>query len=137
MFSTLTFTPSRPTVGAEIELQILDQQTGELAPGALRILHACHDEGLDGVCGEFLLSMIEVKSDVCADVSELRDNLSERLWRLRNVAKSLGYDLAFGGTHPVAKPAMAAIFPEERYQKILRQHGSMAYQEAVFGLHVH
>src|SRR4051812_10609264 len=119
MFSNLNFRSSpHPTIGAEIELQILDAKSGDLAPGALRILDACKEEGLKGVCGEFLLSTIEVKSDVCADVSALRDDLSPRLWRLRNIAKTLGYDLAFGGTHPVAKPAMAAVFPNERYQKI-------------------
>ena len=32
---------------------------------------------------------------------------------------------------------MTAIFPDERYTKIQRKQGWMAYQEAVFGLHVH
>src|SRR5436190_22383397 len=45
------------TVGVELELQILDGDggSGELSPGALRILDACEEEGLEGVDREFLL----------------------------------------------------------------------------------
>src|SRR4051794_17679179 len=67
----LDFRPSpEVTLGVELELQILDPQTGELAPGALRLLDACHEEGLEGVDGEFLLSMIEIKTGICRNVAE-------------------------------------------------------------------
>jgi carboxylate-amine ligase len=128
---------SEPTLGAEIELQVIDPETMDLAPGALRILRACEEHGVDGVTGEFLLSMLEVKSDVCASVSELRANLFDRLTRVRNAAMSVGYDLAMGGTHPFARPSMAAVSPGERYERIERMQGWLAYQEAVFGLHIH
>jgi len=128
---------STPSVGVELELQILDPETGDLAPGALRILDACEEEQLEGITGEFLLSMIEVKTDVCESTAQIRDNLFPRLRRLKNIAASLGYDLAIGGTHPFARPCMTAIFPDDRYKKIQKKQGWMAYQEAVFGLHVH
>src|SRR3954468_3643379 len=128
---------SVPTVGAELELQILDPETGDLAPGALRILDACQEEQIDGISGEFLLSMLEVKTDICQNARQVRDCLFPRLRRVRNIAASLGYELAIGGTHPFARPCMTAIYPDERYRKIQRKQGWMAYQEAVFGLHVH
>jgi len=134
----IDFTSSRAaTVGVEIELQIIDPETGDLAPGATRILDACAAEGIPGVAGEFLLSMIEVKTDVCRDIRDVRDNLFPRLRQVRNVALSLGYDLAIGGSHPFARPSMCAIAPDPRYQAIMKRQGWMAYQEAVFGLHVH
>jgi carboxylate-amine ligase len=137
-FSSAEFRGStEPTIGMELELQIVDPTTRDLAPGAPRILNGCQNHGLEGVTSEFLLCMLEVKSDVCASVAELRDNLSPRIRRLRNIARGLGYDLAMGGTHPFARPSMTAVFPGERYQEIERLHGWMAYQEAVFGLHVH
>src|SRR4051812_18765872 len=74
------------TVGAELELQIIDLDTNDLAPGALRILRACEEERVPGVSGEFLLCMIEVKSDVCRNVAGLRDNLFPRLAQVRNIA---------------------------------------------------
>src|SRR3954454_13564918 len=70
------------TLGVELELQIVDRQTGDLVPGAQRILDACAEEGLEGVDGEFLLSMLEVKTGVCRDVAEVKDQLCPLL---RNV----------------------------------------------------
>src|SRR5262245_398393 len=44
---TLRFRGSAgPTLGIELEFQIVDSQTGDLAPGAVRILKACQEEGL-------------------------------------------------------------------------------------------
>jgi len=128
---------SETTLGVEIELQILDRQTGELAPGATRILQACQDEEIDGVTGEFLLSMLEVKTDVCRNTAEVRDTLAPRLRHVHNVTQTLGFDLSIGGTHPAARASMSAVFPGERYQRLQEHQGSLAYVEAVFGLHVH
>lgn len=125
------------TLGVELELQIIDPPTAELVPGATRILDACRDEGIAGVDGEFLLSMIEVKTGVCASVAEVRAALVPLLRRVHNIAGSLGYDLAVGGTHPFGRPCTTAISPDERYQRIRKRQGWLAYQEAVFGLHVH
>ena len=134
----LTFQPSAgTTLGVELELQILDRDTGELAPGALRILDACRQLGLEGVSGEFLLSMLEVKTGRCTCVAEVRDSLFPLLRSVHNIAGSLGYALAIGGTHPFSRASMNAIFPDARYQRIRRRQGWMAYQEAAFGLHVH
>lgn len=134
----LTFRPSpAPSIGVELELQVLDAATGELAPGAQRILDACAEEDVQGVAAEMLLSMLEVKTDVCRDVAEVRDGLLPLLARVRNIARSLGYELAVAGTHPRAQPFAAAVFPDERYDRIRRKQGWLAYQENVFGLHIH
>src|SRR5262249_15225383 len=101
---------SEVTLGIELELQILDRTTGDLAPGALRVLDACAEDQVEGVSEEFLLSMLEVKTGVCRNVSEVRDSLFPRLRRVRNVAGSLGYDLALGGTHPFSRPGTGAVF---------------------------
>src|SRR5579871_749227 len=125
------------TLGVELELQILDPQTGDLVPGALRILDACEEEGVEGVSGEFLLSMLEVKTGICADVAAVRQSLASLLSRVHRIARSLGYDLAIGSTHPFSRPNTAAIFPDERYRRIQKRQGWLANHEAIFGLHVH
>ncbi|MBY0525938.1 MAG: YbdK family carboxylate-amine ligase [Gemmataceae bacterium] len=137
-FEDLTFSPSpNTTLGVELELQILNPETGDLAPGAQRILDACADEKIEGVSGEFLLSMLEVKTSVCRNVTEVRDTLGPLLCRVRNIARSLGYELSVGGTHPFARPCASAVSPDSRYQRISRKQGLLAYQENIFGLHVH
>lgn len=134
----LRFHPSAGnTIGVELELQILDPATGDLAPGSVRILKACEQEKLDHVTAEFMQSMIEVKTGVCQNVVEARDQLLSTLRKLRNIAQSLGFQLATGGTHPFNRGTSAAVFPAERYEKIQDRLAWLAYQRVVFGLHVH
>lgn len=134
----LTFQPSlEPTLGVELELQILDRESGDLAPGAVRILKLCKEESLDGVTSELMQSMIEVKTTVCRDVKEVRDQLYPLLHRVRNLASSLGYELLLGGTHPFHRSSTSVVFPEERYERILDRLAWLTYQRVVFGLHVH
>jgi carboxylate-amine ligase len=125
------------TIGVELELQILAKDTGELAPGATRILDAAAEEELMGVDGEFLMSMVEVKTGICRDTAEVRDTFFPLLRRLRNLATAVGYDLALGGTHPFSRASQSAVSPGERYQRIRKRQGWLAYHEAIYGLHVH
>jgi carboxylate-amine ligase len=134
----LTFRPSpEPTLGVELELQILDRETGDLAPGAVRILPVCADEGLDAVTAELLQSMVEVRTGVCRSVADVRDSLVPTLRRVRNIASSLGYDLALGGTHPFNRTSSSTVFPKERYTRVQDRMAWLTYQIVVFGLHVH
>jgi carboxylate-amine ligase len=134
----LTFHPSAGTsLGVELELQILDRETGDLAPGAVRLLQACREEQLSGTSAELLQSMIEVKTDVCRNVSEVRDALVPTLRRVRTLAGSLGFDLALGGTHPFNRTSSSTVFPAERYQRVQDRMAWLTYQIVVFGLHVH
>ena len=134
----LVFHPSPgPSLGVEVELQILDRETGDLAPGAVRILKACAEESLEGTSAELMQSMLEVKTGVCRSVDEVRDQLFPRIRRVRNIASSLGYELAMGGTHPFHRSSTSTIFPAERYERILDRLAWLTYQRVVFGLHVH
>jgi carboxylate-amine ligase len=134
----LTFRPSAGTsLGVELELQILDRETGDLAPGAVRLLQACRGEQLSGVSAELLQSMIEIKTGVCRDVQEVRDALVPTLRRVRTLAGSLGFDLALGGTHPFNRTSSSTVFPAERYQRVQDRMAWLTYQIVVFGLHVH
>jgi carboxylate-amine ligase len=137
-FEDLNFANSTAgTIGVEVELQVLDHQTGDLAPGAQRILDTCLEEKIDGVTGEFLLSMLEVRTGICSNVAEVRNTLVPLIHRVRTLASAVGFDIGFGGTHPFGRPAMSAVSPGERYQRIQERQAFMAYQEAVYGLHIH
>lgn len=126
-----------PSLGVELELQILDQATGDLAPGAVRILQMCQEEKVGGVAAELMQSMFEIKTGVCQNVQEVRDQLVPVLRKVRNFASSLGMDLALGGTHPFHKSSGSAVFPADRYERIMERLAWLTYQRVVFGLHVH
>jgi carboxylate-amine ligase len=82
-------------------------------------------------------SMIEVKTGICANVAAVGDEMVPALRRLRNIAGSLGLDLAVGGTHPFHRTTSSAVFPDERYERIFDRLAWLTYQRVVFGLHVH
>ncbi len=128
---------NEPTLGVELELQILDRETGDLAPGAVRILKQCQQDKIEGVAAELMQSMFEVKTGVCQNVAEVRDQLAPILRKVRIIASSLGYELALGGTHPFHRSQASAVFPAERYERIMERLAWLTYQRVVFGLHVH
>src|SRR5262245_37855707 len=125
------------TVGVELELQILDRESGDLAPGAVRILQACADEGLSGASAELMQSMLELKTGVCASVADVRSQLVPLLARVRNIATSMGFELAMAGTHPFHRMGQSVVFPDDRHQRIQDRLAWMIHQRVVFGLHVH
>lgn len=118
---------------------VLDPETGDLASGAMQILKACAQDQLvrDNVSAELMQSMIEVKTGVCQNVQDVQAALLPVLKRLRNIARSMGYDLAMAGTHPFHRTSNSAVFPSERYDRIYDRLAYMIHQRVVFGLHVH
>jgi carboxylate-amine ligase len=134
----LHFCPSpESTLGVEIELQILDRDTGDLSPGAVPIIKVCEEEKIEGVAAELMQSMIEVKTGICNSVDEARDQLFERIRRVRNIASSLGYELAMASTHPFHRTNTSTIYPDQRYERIRDRLAWLTYQRVMFGLHVH
>ena len=119
MANELTFRSSpQATIGVELEFQIIDRESRDLAPGAVRILKECAAEGIQNVTAELMQSMIELKTGVCQNVAEARQEIVGNLRKVRNIASSLGYDLAMGGTHPFHRTGSDVVFPAERYEKI-------------------
>jgi carboxylate-amine ligase len=134
----MAFHPSPDSaMGVEIELQILDRDSGDLAPGAVRVLKACEQDKVEGVTAELMQSMIEVRTGICKTVDEARDQLFARIRRVRNIASSLGFELAMGGTHPFHRTGTSTVFPAERYERISDRLAWLTYQRVMFGLHVH
>ncbi|HEV3145878.1 MAG TPA: YbdK family carboxylate-amine ligase [Gemmataceae bacterium] len=134
----LSFQSSLSTsLGVELELMILDHESGDLAPGAVPILKACESDSVAGVTAELMQSMIEVKTGVCQNVAEVRAQLLPNLRRLSNISRSLGYDLAFSATHPFHRTSGSVVYPAERYEQIVERLAWLTHQRVVFGLHVH
>ena len=91
----------KPTIGVEVELQILDNETFELASGAGDILSEFQDNL--HVKEELLDSIIEINTGVCKNVSEVISDLTEYIQKASIVAEKKGYSLASIATHPFSK----------------------------------
>ena len=125
----------RPTVGVELELQLLDPETMNLVAGAPAILQRTAD--LSHVKGELIESTIELNTDVCEDVAAVRRDLTERIAQLLVVADELGYLVACAGTHPFSKWGEQRITASERYHRLVDQCQWPARRLMIFGVHVH
>ena len=125
----------RPTVGVELELQLLDPETMNLVAGAPAILQRTKD--LSHVKAELIESTIELNTDVCEDVAAVRRDLTERIRQLLEVADELGYLVACVGTHPFSKWAEQRITDSERYRRLVDQCQWPARRLMIFGVHVH
>jgi carboxylate-amine ligase len=124
-----------PTLGIEVEYQIIDPDSGELAPGGPAILETFDQPAY--AKPELLQSTVELNVGPCKDVGEARSALKRRLAALRGVANDLGYDLIAAGTHPSSAWEAQRITENERYQSLLDRMQWPARRLMIFGVHVH
>ncbi len=124
-----------PTLGVELELQIIDPETKNLVSGAQQILSRTNNES--HIKPELIQSTIELNTDICANISAVRMDLTERLDELIKVCDELGYELASAGTHPFSKWDEQDITPIDRYHMLVDRCQWPARRLMIFGLHVH
>lgn len=123
------------TLGVEIELQLIDRETMNLAPRAEELLNAT--QHLKKVKPEFYLSTVEINTDKCADVHEVEKDLRGTLAEMNPIAEKLGIALSSTGAHPFAKYSDCIISSTERYQELIDRNQWLTRRMTVYGLHVH
>ena len=124
-----------PTIGVEVELQILDNETFELASGAGDILSEFQDNL--HVKEELLDSIIEINTGVCKNVSEVISDLTEYIQKASIVAENKGYSLASIATHPFSKWKDQSVTKSERYLHFLDRMQWPLRRLLITGVHVH
>jgi carboxylate-amine ligase len=131
----MDFTPSAAfSVGMELELQLLDPATLDLADGVLPLLETYSDRRY--VKPEFLQNTVEVVSPVAADLTELEACLRPLLIDLLQHADRLGLGVCGAGTHPFNRRP-ATYTPGERYRLMERNSGWLGQNQVTFATHVH
>jgi carboxylate-amine ligase len=132
----LTFNSSKPnTLGVEIELQIIDPETKELVSGSPQIIEKAG--GDKHIKQELFQSVIEINTDVCQNIDEVRQELNLRIGTLQNYAEECGFQLAGASTHPFSNWKDQKPYPDPRYQQLLNDIQYLARRMLTFGLHVH
>ena len=124
-----------PTLGVEVELQILDNETFELASGAGEILSEFQDSL--HVKEELLDSIIEINTGICKNVTEVVADLTEYIQMASIVADSKGYSLASIATHPFSKWKEQSVTQSERYLHFLERMQWPLRRLLITGVHVH
>lgn len=126
-----------PTLGVEVEVQLIDPASKDLRPGAIALLNAAQTIPELRVKSELTQSMIEINTTICRNAGEAGTNLKRQFGLLQEIAQQNGMEIAVAGTHPFQKWWERKIYPTERYQKILDKFQWLARRLTIFGLHVH
>jgi carboxylate-amine ligase len=135
---TIKFTASRPfTLGVEIELQILDRESLNLVPRAPEILAMVPDNLKERIKPEFIRSMLEVNTEVCSSMDEIKGSLAHLIREAEKLAQANNCFLFSASLHPFARHRDQEIFDHPRYVRIMDELQLVGRRFITQGLHVH
>ncbi|WP_456402327.1 carboxylate-amine ligase [Persephonella sp.] len=134
----LKFNPSKPfTVGAELEIQIVDLKTYHLSESSDIIFKHASENLKKLLHPELLTSMIEIVTPVCETPEEAVHYLKKAVLEIDDIGKSFGFRSAALGTHVFAKKETTHITAKERYLRLLEEFQILLKQFLIYGLHIH
>lgn len=130
-----------PSLGVEVELELVDRETGELVSAATEILTEL-GEGHPGgehpkAKHELFECTIEIITGVCDTVSEARADLESTLAEVQGAADARGLAVLCSGTHPFSVWSDQKVSPNPRYARLIQEMQWMAKRLQIFGVHVH
>jgi glutamate---cysteine ligase / carboxylate-amine ligase len=125
------------TIGVEEEFQIVDPETWELRSHVSELLTASGPALGDQIKRELHQSIVEVGTKICADVSELEQEVTRIRRELSHGAESVGLRIAAAGTHPFSRWKDQVLSPGARYENIVEELQQLARSLLIFGLHIH
>ncbi len=126
-----------PTIGVEVELQLVDAQTYELTSAIEQIIAALPPKLEARVKPELMQCYLEINTGICRDVGEVRQDLQRVLTGLYQVVDPLGVRLFWGATHPFSSWRRQEITVNDRYYMLVDLMQDIARRLVTFGLHVH
>ena len=133
----IKFNPSKePTVGVEVESQIVDKSTGDLVNIAENIVNGYGNE--ERVKHELYLSTVEVTSSPTLDTNNTYSELSSIFKDILELANKNNAGLIATGTHPFAlyeDQVITNVNP--RYEEFANKYGWAVRRLLTFGMHVH
>ncbi len=136
----ITFNSSKGfTLGVELEMQLIDSATLELAETSGEIIESSDkDEALSGfVKHELMMSNLEIVTGVCKTIDEVRADLKEKLGRVIKIAEANGTFISGGGSHPFSLARDQHITNDVRYERLKELLQLVARNFSIFGMHVH
>ena len=92
-----------PTIGVEIELQLVDDNTLDLKNISPRVLADIDKNFSKRIKYELFESMIEINTDVCNTVEEVNKDIKQTLNHLEEILKSYNTSINCSSLHPFAK----------------------------------
>ncbi len=136
--STVHFTANdKPTLGVELEVQLIDPETFELKNCILDVLKNVPEEFRNSIKPEIMQSYLEINTKVCDTVADAEEDLRKKVKVADEAAASVGARLLWGATHPFSAWHKQLLTPDERYKRLCENLQDTARRLVTFGLHVH
>ncbi len=128
---------SRPTLGVEIELNLVDAESLALRSGVGPILASLPTELRGAVKPELFQCYLEINTSICNTVDDVERDLTTKVRVVERLAAAQGLRLFWGGTHPFSSWQEQEVTPEPRYLGLVDLLQETARRLVTFGLHVH
>ncbi|WP_417849163.1 carboxylate-amine ligase [Thalassoglobus sp.] len=126
-----------PSLGVEVELALVDKQTGALRSACPDLINALSKNDREAAKPELMECYVEINTDVCQTVGEAHQQLWSQLKTVQSAADTVGIDLLWSGTHPFSSWQNQQVSNKDRYNRIVSLLQDTARQLVTFGLHVH
>ena len=108
-----------PTIGVELELQLVDAETLALSNSISEVLEGLPEEINARVKPELMQSYLEINTGICRTVSEVQTDLSATLDQVAMKADTLGLKLFWAATHPFSSWRDQKITVNDRYYRLV------------------
>ena len=125
------------TIGIEEEYQLIDPKTRELTSYISEILEQGSLVFKDEVKPELLQSQIEIGSQVCNDIDELKSDLARLRRLVSDYAAKQNLSIIAAGTHPFSHWKDQVVTDKDRYHGFMDSTQYVGKRMLIFGMHVH
>ncbi len=126
-----------PSLGVELELQLVDVESMALRSAIQEILADLPASHLERVKPEIMQSYLEINTNVCRTVADVRRDLGESVRMVDAIAARHGVRLLWAATHPFSLWQDQLVTPNDRYLGLVELLQDTARRLVTFGLHVH
>jgi carboxylate-amine ligase len=124
------------TIGIEEEFQIVDQER-QLRAHIDQLMASLAEALGDQLKAEMMQSVVEVSTNVCANVDEARAEIVRLRSALAGALQPAGLRIASAGTHPFSHWQDQQVTERERYKILEEELQDVIRELLIFGLHVH
>ena len=125
------------TLGIEEEYMVVDPSSRELRSHEQKIVNEGQKVIKDKVKAEMHQAVVEVGTDICANVDEAYKDVAFLRKTISEIAGSFGLWVGAAGTHPFSHWQSQLITDHARYSEIVNELQEAARSNLIFGLHVH
>ena len=126
-----------PTIGLEIELQLVDDNTLDLKNISPRVLADMDKNFSNRIKCELFESMIEINTVFAALLKKLVKTIRQTLTHLEEILKNYDASINCSSLHPFAKGKNQIVSNNPRYKRIMKDLQIVGTRFITQGLHVH